>query len=1202
MSKRNIYALLVGIDDYPIASHKLNGCVNDVNAMHEFLEFRCNSEDIELKVLKLLDKEATKANVVKGFLEHLGTATNQDDAFFYYSGHGAQEVAPPEFWQIEPDKLNESMVCADSRTETGGEGDLVDKEIGYLLWKVSKNNPRLVVVMDCCHSGSGTRSAAPSKADITTRQIPLANKMRNVKDYLGFEEGYYQIRADGQVMMKRGNYVSLAAARANEFAKETTLDGQKRGAFNFSLIETLKSAKGDLSYGDLMSKVKAKVISLVPEQNPQLEICVPTQVEGAVELANLDRTFLGGLPPKEDFLRIYYRDDLKSWVVNFGQMQGLPKNPSADPNILSVFSFADASGNKEYKLSTDANKGNDIAQAVISKVEKDFSRVNFQDHPNRNTFAPDVNAIYKAKLTSSSVKAVLFCMEGKEEDTQYLKKMVETDSGSQPYAKFTDNQGEAKYKVVVSQDQFTKRYEFLLNQDGKKVCKDVKGKQGITTQNSLQVGEGAMAQQAWSYVQTIAKWEKTLEMNNPDTSFSDNSVVIEVIDSKEIGKKVEEQLTMNVANGLNLVANQEYEGTMLTPDVYWRVKNNTSKQLYCTALWMSQNFGVDLTSEASLQIFNRSLPPNTSFDILDGSPVNLAVNGNLLLGGEFQEKIVIKLIYSTEEFSPDFVKNMTLIPLPFPATPDEDSNTRGLVKKASGADWSVFNLFVTVTQPSQTQKVLAGKPAGLLGKNSISSNFAGGVEVALASPQQQVATRDVSQKKAKDFGIPSVFQENKQFEPISFNNQNGDTTDLNILEIKGIANLQKTDESKPLFDLKLDAQAEEGDVVFPITFDGEFFLPIKASSEVNENGEVTVSVDNLPKDASEPKIDPETQTRSLGGSVKIFFQKVVSKKLGREFQYPLLDMATDINASGFTYLRKVHSDKDYGFVLDQMAQKIEDKSVKNIAVFVHGIIGDTEAMPQSLLLGKDAQGNPLLNKYDAVLTLDYENLNTPIESNAQFFKERLEHLGLKAGHDKNLHIYAHSMGGLVSRYMIENLRGDDIANHLIMLGTPNGGSPISALKDWIQMAISMAMSKLAMFAWATAPMVFLFNKTMKEIGVSLKQLNGNEPFLQNLAKTVQPKTPYTIIAGNTKMTPLLTEGTPESGSLHRLLGKIQSKVLDEFLFGSPNDIAVSLDSIKNVKWVKEEEIIYSACDHLSYFSSEEGTKAMVEAASRAKFL
>jgi len=1204
MSKRNIYALLVGIDDYPIPSHKLNGCANDVNAIHEFLDFRCKADGLNLQVVKLLNKDATKTNVVKGFLEHLSQATDQDDAFFYYSGHGAQESAPPEFWQMEPDKLNESMVCVDSRTEDGGVGDLVDKETAYLLWKVSKKSPRLVVVMDCCHSGGGTRSAAPSKADITTRQIPTTNKARPLSAYLGYSEGFYKLRADGIVQMERGNYVALAAARNNEFAKETTLEGQKRGAFNFSLIETLKCAKGDMSYGDLMSKVKAKVISLVPEQNPQLEICVPTSLEGITELASLDRTFLGGLPPKEDFLRIYYRDDLKGWIVNFGQMHGLSKSFSpSDPNVLAVFDYSDKTGNKEYKLSIDEFNGNDVAKAIIKKVEKDYSLIEFQENPNRSAFSTDANAIYKAKLISSAMKPILFFIDGKEEDTKFLKQQVESDVSVNPYSRITKNAAEAKYRIQVTKGDFTKKYEFLLNEDGKKVCKDIRGRQAVTPQNSNTHGEGAMAQGAWSYIQTIGKWEKTLELNNPDTSFSDNSVVIEVIDSSQINNPVAQQKPMDIAsNGLNLLANQDYEGTMLTPDIYWRVRNNTAKKLYCTALWMSQNFGIDAESDASLQVINRHLEPNTSFDILDGSPVNLTVHEHLLLGGEFQEKIIIKLIYSTEEFSPDFIKMFKQAALPFPAAPDVDSATRGLVKKTSGSDWSVFNLFVTVTMPSQAKKIATGKADNLIGNNSITSNFAGGVEVALASPKQQVATRDVSQKKSKDFAVPSVFQESSQFQPISFSNQDGDTTDLSILEMKGIANLKKSDESKPLFDMKIDAHMDADDVIFPITFDGEFFMPINASSEVDADGNTIVSVNSLPKEAAEPTVDPDTQTRSLTGSVKIFFQKVVSKKLGREFQYPLLDLALNVKSDSFTYLRKVQEEQNYGNVLDQIALKVEDKNVKNIAVFVHGIIGDTETMPQSLAIGRDAQGNSLLSKYDAVLTLDYESMNTPIEASAQSFKERLEHIGLKSGHDKNVHIYAHSMGGLVSRYMIENLRGDEIANHLIMLGTPNGGSPISALKDWVQMAISMAMSKLAMFAWATAPMVFLFNKTMKELGVSLKQLNGNDAFLQNLAKTAQPKTPYTIIAGNTKLTPLLMQGSAENGSLQRLLGKIQSNVLDEFLFGSENDIAVSLDSIKNVKWVKNDEIIYAPCDHMSYFSTEEGTKAMAKAIERVKFL
>jgi triacylglycerol esterase/lipase EstA (alpha/beta hydrolase family) len=40
------------------------------------------------------------------------------------------------------------------------------------------------------------------------------------------------------------------------------------------------------------------------------------------------------------------------------------------------------------------------------------------------------------------------------------------------------------------------------------------------------------------------------------------------------------------------------------------------------------------------------------------------------------------------------------------------------------------------------------------------------------------------------------------------------------------------------------------------------------------------------------------------------------------------------------------------------------------------------------------------------------------------------------------------MGGLISRWFIEREGGNQIVNHLIMLGTPNGGSPWARVEDW----------------------------------------------------------------------------------------------------------------------------------------------------------
>ena len=50
---RTIYALLVGINEYLGTVGSLNGCVNDVKRMQEFLELRTKGGDFELEPLTL---------------------------------------------------------------------------------------------------------------------------------------------------------------------------------------------------------------------------------------------------------------------------------------------------------------------------------------------------------------------------------------------------------------------------------------------------------------------------------------------------------------------------------------------------------------------------------------------------------------------------------------------------------------------------------------------------------------------------------------------------------------------------------------------------------------------------------------------------------------------------------------------------------------------------------------------------------------------------------------------------------------------------------------------------------------------------------------------------------------------------------------------------------------------------------------------
>ena len=99
MPASKLYALLVGIDAYRYPVRPLHGCVNDVLNFEKYLK-AAEAKNFDLKIKVLQNEQATKANIVNAFLQHLGQAGSDDVALFYYAGHGAQEKADPKVWRF----------------------------------------------------------------------------------------------------------------------------------------------------------------------------------------------------------------------------------------------------------------------------------------------------------------------------------------------------------------------------------------------------------------------------------------------------------------------------------------------------------------------------------------------------------------------------------------------------------------------------------------------------------------------------------------------------------------------------------------------------------------------------------------------------------------------------------------------------------------------------------------------------------------------------------------------------------------------------------------------------------------------------------------------------------------------------------------------------------------------------------------------
>ncbi|PHN02009.1 caspase family protein [Flavilitoribacter nigricans] len=301
-----LYALLVSIDKYPIPRHRLRGCSNDRAEMNGFLKRYAKAQGMSYKGKMLSNKTAKRQDIIDGF-QHFKAATSGDCCLFYYSGHGSQAKAPQEFWN-NPTGLNESIVCYDSRLADGR--DLMDKELAYLIWEATQNKGiHFVSIMDCCHSGSATRTLVKERY----RSVEANNKSVELEDYYGYST-YFK----DHLTPPGGRHVHLAASADYELAKEKYLDHSDRGVFTYCLLQVLQQGGTFQSYEELMHRTRIKVTGTTTQQHPQLELVGTNGSTG----------FLGRKTTKGLSYLISYDRPTNRWLLQAGAVQNIvPSQP-----------------------------------------------------------------------------------------------------------------------------------------------------------------------------------------------------------------------------------------------------------------------------------------------------------------------------------------------------------------------------------------------------------------------------------------------------------------------------------------------------------------------------------------------------------------------------------------------------------------------------------------------------------------------------------------------------------------------------------------------------------------------------------------------------------------------------------------------------------------------------------------------------------
>ena len=558
-----VFALLVGINAYP-TPYALRGCLNDIDNVAHYLTENVGASDLALQVLR--DNDATRANVMGEFRSFLGRAGAEDIAYFHYCGHGRQSPAAPEFAASSPDGKDEGLVCIDSNV---GDGlDLADKELAVMIAGLEANGPRVTVVLDCCHSGSGTRDLGGP--DLLVRTTAPSSAERPLESYAG---GYYadQLKKTGVLTEPTGRHILLAACDRIQTAKESP---DHQGVFTTVLMDVLRKAGGTISYADLFVRARAAARAKVAElgagpQDPQFDSYGGFDAGGG---------FLGRALSARPSYYVAYRGG--AWRAECGAIDGMPTDPG---HPLTFALFADPPG------------GPAVATAAAARVGAQETELAPSDGPL------DPALTYRAEITSLPVPPLPVGLSGDAAACAALRDAVAAD---------------ARVAVMLL-DAVAPDARAVTIADGVAQLFDARG----LVQSVAVDAAGQWTQPMLALLGHVAQWERSLALTNPRPRL--DPAAVKVVFAERLPDN-----TLRPHDGLAVeLTFARVDGLWRKVPGQITVTNHSEQQLFLALLFFDNDYGVStirndqVDAAASIVLWGDG--PRDTFSLADGEAESL---------------------------------------------------------------------------------------------------------------------------------------------------------------------------------------------------------------------------------------------------------------------------------------------------------------------------------------------------------------------------------------------------------------------------------------------------------------------------------------------------------------------------------------------------------------------------------------------------
>lgn len=839
-SPKTIHALVVGIDDYTYSP--LQGCVNDALAVGAFFEQYGARNGFHLNFKYLLAPQAknaqavsdanvaieappTRQNIIAAFdaFDNGGTLRAGDAFLFYFSGHGSQETAAPEFRHLKADGLDEAFDCLDSAG--GDRRHLLDKELAWLLWRLSARNPdlHLLVVTDCCHSGNNTRG---DEALLQVRRGKPRTEFTPFGELLGVKgipesDRIFAVQGEKAYFRAEARHIHLAAARDNETAKETLIEGRRRGVFTWSLLRVLECGGTGLSYLELLRRTEAFVRNRVAEQIPQLE---------ALGGAGKTDGFLGGaFPPAKPEYPVQYA--AQQWRLAAGRLAGIVPGSDAIPALVTL---------------------TDGRAARIKTVEANYSVLDdagFTPEDRDNTGLRAIVGQMPAPAIRVYVDAGEAARSELEADVDKIKPIyVDFGAVSEADAEFTARRDAQENWMLLRRDSASpvflrqsRTYEFV------------------------------------QFCDAVGKYRFVLELENTGAriDLNDLEIDLEVIEGQPLSTDNLNTLKGKPADRNDLVLHyRTVEGKRLQPALRCKVRFK-QKKMWVGGLFLDNEFGI------THNLADRELSPGQehafafALNGVDYNAVPLSIKPELLQRGVTEITDYLKIFVSDTDFKLD---DFAQPPLPL----DTAGTTRsiGLEEAPVGTktDWAVITIPLKIVCPPQAagardlamQDFTIAAPPGFTAGYALSSRADARrkLDAAPLERGEAAALQKYWQPPASLWGEdPAECQVFSR----KIDLRSGADTAPSILELVDVAGELRS----PLV-LALREKPAEDEAVISIGYDPDTGLYFPAGF-TNADGDVEIFA--LPPETPGQIFgDAGPDERSVKRSVKLFFRKLVRRE------------------------------------------------------------------------------------------------------------------------------------------------------------------------------------------------------------------------------------------------------------------------------------------------------------------------------------